>query len=299
MNIDHLIIFANLVETLNFSLTAKKLHITQSAVSQAIKALEKQLQVNLFIRSHHSVQLTSNGKIFYDGIKPLLNSYHKAIDLTREQANREKSNFSIATTGSPYEEHFLPLLIHEFKTKNPKVKIFLEYQNHEQVNRNLINEYDDLIFTTKDDVERFKKIKFHKLLDGKFCALIPKENTLSKRRKIHIQELNGNTLILMDSHWAPPAQWKMQQEIIKICNKSNFEYVNNIIADNTMTNAGIGIAIMPDFIAYPNRKLASRVNIYESESLAYGTAYLKENLNPNIFAFNKTADSFFKNSRRK
>lgn len=65
MNIDHLKIFINLAETLNFSLTAKTLNLSQSAVSQAIKSIENELGFSLFKRTKRQVRLTKSGTLFY------------------------------------------------------------------------------------------------------------------------------------------------------------------------------------------------------------------------------------------
>ncbi|RVU71911.1 MULTISPECIES: LysR family transcriptional regulator [Lactobacillus] len=64
MNIDFLKLFINLAETQNFSLTAKLTNRTQSAVSQAIKSLEKELGFRLFYRDNKQVILTPRGKTF-------------------------------------------------------------------------------------------------------------------------------------------------------------------------------------------------------------------------------------------
>ena len=56
--------FLSVAETLNFSETAKKLHITQSAVSQQVHTLEQQLQVALFHRDGPRISLTDDGLAF-------------------------------------------------------------------------------------------------------------------------------------------------------------------------------------------------------------------------------------------
>ena len=53
--------FLTVADTLNFARAAERLHITQPAVTQQIKALEKELGVRLFHRSTHSVRLTEEG----------------------------------------------------------------------------------------------------------------------------------------------------------------------------------------------------------------------------------------------
>ncbi len=66
-------VFFHVATTLSFSEASKKLFISQSAVSQAIKALEKKLEQTLFIRSTKRVQLTPEGEILLRHIEPAMN----------------------------------------------------------------------------------------------------------------------------------------------------------------------------------------------------------------------------------
>lgn len=66
-------VFFHVATTLSFSEASKQLFISQSAVSQAIKALEKKLDQTLFIRSTKRVQLTPEGEILLRHIEPAMN----------------------------------------------------------------------------------------------------------------------------------------------------------------------------------------------------------------------------------
>ena len=66
-------VFYNVAKTLSFSEASKKLFISQSAVSQSIKALEKKLDQTLFIRSTKRVKLTPEGEILFKHIEPAVN----------------------------------------------------------------------------------------------------------------------------------------------------------------------------------------------------------------------------------
>ena len=66
-------VFYYVATTLSFSEASKQLFISQSAVSQAIKALEKKLDQTLFIRSTKRVQLTPEGEILLRHVEPAMN----------------------------------------------------------------------------------------------------------------------------------------------------------------------------------------------------------------------------------
>ena len=66
-------VFYYVASSLSFSEASKQLYISQSAVSQSIKALEKKLDQTLFIRSTKKVQLTPEGEILLRHIEPAMN----------------------------------------------------------------------------------------------------------------------------------------------------------------------------------------------------------------------------------
>ena len=70
-------VFYYVAKTLSFSEASKCLYISQSAVSQSVKVLEKKLGQTLFIRSTKRVQLTPEGEILFKHIEPAMNLIHK------------------------------------------------------------------------------------------------------------------------------------------------------------------------------------------------------------------------------
>ena len=70
-------VFYHVAATLSFSEASKQLFISQSAVSQSIKVLEKKLNQPLFIRSTKRVQLTPEGEILLKHIEPAMNLIRK------------------------------------------------------------------------------------------------------------------------------------------------------------------------------------------------------------------------------
>ena len=66
-------VFYHVATTLSFSEASKQLFISQSAVSQSIKVLEKKLGISLFIRSTKRVQLTPEGETLLRHVEPAVN----------------------------------------------------------------------------------------------------------------------------------------------------------------------------------------------------------------------------------
>ena len=101
MDLRQLEVFINLAKSLNYSKTAENLHLSQPAVSRIIQRIEGEVGVTLFYRSHREVQLTKNGKLFYDDSKSLINSYNKALQRTRNSFNRRAKQLNDWNYGYP------------------------------------------------------------------------------------------------------------------------------------------------------------------------------------------------------
>ncbi|WP_288646583.1 LysR family transcriptional regulator [uncultured Lactobacillus sp.] len=290
MDLKHLQIFVNLAETLNYSKTAQNLHISQPAISQIIVKMEQELGVKLFIRNKHSVNLTKNGRIFYQNIKVMLNTYNKTVQQTREAYNRERSNLTIGITDTPLERYLLPKLIGNFHKTNPDIKIFLESYDHIQLKRHLQQHNNDLIFTTQDDISDNDNITFYPLLHGQFNLLIPRTcSNLVDKQQIKFNDLQNQTFILMDNNWCPPQQLQIQEKIRKTVSNLDITYVNNVEVAFTMVQAGLGITIMPNFIAGNILKNALSIPLVNSVQLTYGIALLNSSENDIASAFAKYA----------
>lgn len=290
MDLNHLNIFVTLAETLNYSKTAKLMHISQPAVSQIISSMEIEVGVTLFNRNHRQVELTKNGQIFYQNIKAMLNSYNKTIQETRQAFSREQSNISIGATGTPFEQEFLPKLLFEFKQKYPKIKVFLEYYNHNLLKDHLLKHDNDLIFDTKDDIGATEDLEFHELKKGYFTFLVPTGSTLSNLTQLTLSDLNHQSMILLDKNWCPNQQWKIQEEIRKNVPTLDISYANNVQVATTLVRAGVGITIMPDFIADSNLK---KIRLNQTPTLHYGLVELNLDQNDAKNKFIKHCKEFF------
>ena len=85
MDFHHLKYFVEVADQKSFSKAARNLHISQSAISRTIKALEDELGVVLFMRNAKSVELTDGGTIFLTHAKRVVFMFeHLKVDFENE-----------------------------------------------------------------------------------------------------------------------------------------------------------------------------------------------------------------------
>src|SRR5262245_14348711 len=83
-NLDGLVAFAAVAETLNFREAALLINVTPSAVSQAVRRLERRLEVPLLIRTTRKVALLEAGQILLDKVRPAIDLLSTGMDTAKE-----------------------------------------------------------------------------------------------------------------------------------------------------------------------------------------------------------------------
>jgi Transcriptional regulator len=142
MQIENFKIFADLVETKSFSKSAKLNGITQSAVSQQARAMERHFKTLLIDRSQKQFQLTREGQRVYESAKEILHTYDKLLSELQEMKKVISGTIRISTIYS-IGLHELPPYIKKFLHDYPSVNVRVEYRRS-----NLV--YEDILHNSVD-----------------------------------------------------------------------------------------------------------------------------------------------------
>lgn len=287
MNYDHLAVFINLAETLNFSRTALQMNLSQSAVSQTISSMEKELNFLLFYRTRKQVRLTASGQNFYQSMKPMLNLYNKSVQKAQRIAQKREVDLTIGYSGTPFEISILPKIIKRFNNAGviENTNIYLENFDHNALKDHLLNGDCDIILTMPDIVSKMENIKYFDLAKGVFCANFYNSAVACTKKSIELSELGKYRLIFLDSQWCPPSQSNLQKEIKKDNKKLNLVYANNILNFSIMVHADIGVGIWANFVSSPNDKQIVSIPLAYHQYPHYGFAMLD-------YGVTKTAKKF-------
>ncbi|MBN8208926.1 LysR family transcriptional regulator [Bacillus sp. NTK071] len=123
-----LTIFITVVEEKNLTRAGEKLFITQSAISQNLKILEKNFNAQLLHRTNKQISLTKAGEILYSHGRQILNQYSLAERLIHELHEGISGPINIGS-GFTYGEYLLPDLISRFITNHPKIRPKITIKN--------------------------------------------------------------------------------------------------------------------------------------------------------------------------
>jgi LysR family transcriptional regulator, transcriptional activator of the cysJI operon len=132
MQIESFKVFCDLAETESFTKAAQINNITQSAVSQQISSLERQLKCLLIERSKKKFRLTREGQLLYEYGKQVIQAYESLLSKLQEVKDIISGTIRVATIYS-IGLHDLPPYLKRFLKAYPTVNVHVEYQRANQV----------------------------------------------------------------------------------------------------------------------------------------------------------------------
>ena len=188
-------VFLAAAEAENFSAAARRLHLTQSAVSQQIHSLEQQLQVELFHRDGPRISLTEDGR----ALVPMARQYvHLSTRIEEDMAARRgmvTGQLTIGCTSTP-GKYTLPWLVGSFCQEFPQVKIAVEVIKRSDLVQKL--EQQAIDFGIMSGRIEHPDLVFDEFMQDDLVLIAPALHPLAKQEVISPEQLKGQTVILRE-----------------------------------------------------------------------------------------------------
>ena len=192
MNLRDLELFCEVANLGSFSKAAKVHGISQPAASETVKGLEEHLGCDLLNRAIRPLQLTPEGRIYFDGCRQLLDGYRRLEDRILQQRDKVVGPVRVA---SIYSVGLLQMdcYVKEFERLYPDAALDLQYLHPEQVLDSVLNETVDLGLMSF--AQRRADLIYETWQDQKIVAVVAPQHRLAKRTSIRVAELDGESLV--------------------------------------------------------------------------------------------------------
>ncbi|MBV7505315.1 LysR family transcriptional regulator [Bacillus sp. sid0103] len=191
----HLLTFVTVVDKKNFTRAAEALHISQSAVTLSIKALEKDYDLKLLDRNNKYVRLTKAGEILYHHAKKILSYYDRMNRLIDDLSH---SASGILTIGSSYTfgEYLLPKLISQFNGEYPLIKPNISIRNSRRIISKLLRGELDLGIV--EGITEHPKLHIQPFAQDEMVLIVSSKHPLAMKQEINLNELDSETWIIRE-----------------------------------------------------------------------------------------------------
>ena len=241
INLFYLKTFVAVTRTRSFRIAAERNFITQPAVSQHIRILEKTLNAVLFERKRKSVVLTTAGQTFLPYAEGILKQYEDAKDHVRELDNKFTGTIRIATIYSIglYE---LKSTVQKFLKKYPSINLHIEYQTNAAIYEMVTNRSID--FGMVAFPSKRAGIVSQTFVEDELVLTQSPHKRIAQAKAIPIEQLDGAEFIAF-VHTTPTG--KVIQRFFaqkKIRLKIRHEY-DNIELIKSAVGLGLGCALLP------------------------------------------------------
>jgi DNA-binding transcriptional LysR family regulator len=193
MDLKQLRQFTVLAEEGSFSTAANRLCMAQPPLSVAIRKLEEEIGVLLFVRGPRGVRLTAAGEAALEVARRCLGEAAQIKAVAKSAEAGDIGHLSIGFIGS-VTVRLLPRLVQAYRKRRPGVHLDLsEGTNLELLSRVEAGTLDLALVRLPTD--RPADLYFQQIEEDHFCLALPRDHALASRSEIHLGELEGQPFI--------------------------------------------------------------------------------------------------------
>ncbi len=248
MELRHLRYFIAVAEEGHVTRAARRLGMQQPPLSQQIRALERELGVQLFRRMPRGVELTDAGKVFLERARDILEEVDRAFASTRRTARGEQGRVVVGFTGSAPFHPFVPRVIRAFREMSPLVSLILEESGSGELVQGLHNETIDAAFIRSPEADLMAGLVVRPLLEEEMVVALPVGHRLARDEHVALKldALATETFVLYKRPGGPG----LYDTIIAACRNAGFsprvgQEAPRILSTLNLVAAGIGVSIVP------------------------------------------------------
>lgn len=281
--------FVTVAQVNSFTTAAIMLGIGQSAVSHAIKSIEKELGVALFVRGKADIVLTEVGSNILSKAHSVLGLFESIKQTANESKNLQQGILKIGSFGPSFSAHLLPIILYEYQKYYPNINVYIEEGEDHQVKEWVADRKVDLgcIILPEQELDHIY------LTTDNLSVVVSANHPLNKKSKLGIEDLCEFPFILTEG-----TTGKMVMELFKRSGlRPNIRYTNiQIMSMFSMVSSGSAVSITAE-LSIPSDKQA-KAGSFVAKTLhpvvkrEIGLAMQNmQHLSPAAAAFVKTAET--------
>ncbi len=272
MNFFQLECFILAVEKESFAEVASAMHVTQPTITYQITNLEEELEEKLFLRTKRGVEVTREGKIFYENAKDILDHYHLALSHFKHAISAKENVIRLGFTRPP-DNYDIFSAIHRYRAEHPDT--IIDVHQDEIIADTPDRKIDqfDILFHYRHNQEDFSDYWFYSLGRCPYYVLVSQYSPLASKDALTIEELKGYRFLTVDEYkntqFQVPNLHELKKNGIECSFYSTLEQMLYAVAD------GIGFGIYPT--KYREVKAGfKRIPFISQDPLEYGLLYHKD-----------------------
>lgn len=288
----HLRYFVAVAEELNFSRAAERMHMAQPPLSAAIRQLERDVGVELFVRTTREVKLTDAGRAFLDGARRTLADAERAAEDAKRAAAGEIGLLRIAYSWSTRFET-LPALGRAFRASHPDVELLAQELWNARMPAAFGNGSVDIGISLCPEIAA--DLELASIRKERMVALLPEAHPLAREEAIPLSALAAEEFVVFPREIAP----RLHEAFMAIFRRAGFEPRVRNESFHTGWDLGVlgdipAVAMAPQTVAGGLPDGITSVALSEpTDSLETCLVWRADDTSPVVSAFVAVAQSTF------
>lgn len=258
--------FIESVERGSFRAAAEALGYTPSAVSQLVAALEKELGLNLLVRSKKGVTVTSEGEKLLPIVRSYLAREKEMYELASEMQGISVGNLTIAAYPS-VATTWLPEIVRTFQNDYPNVQFSIMEGIREEIFGHLDDHVADMGFMAYAEPMDYE---WTPLAEEQIIAVVPENHRLAGAKSYPIKDCEKDSFIM--TSWGNDMEVRNIFKKYKVAPEIKFTTYDTP-ATLAMVRMGLGVAFVNELSAqYWNEHLV-KLPLDPPQKVEFGIAY--------------------------
>jgi DNA-binding transcriptional LysR family regulator len=256
MEFRHLRYIIAVAEEGHITRAAERLGIAQPPLSRLIKAIEEEINIQLFRRVPRGVELTDAGRIFLDGARATFVNLDRTLESARRTARGEQGQISVGLTGSIAFHPLVLRVIREFREAFPLVAVTLAEGNAAELIESIEGDRLDAAFVRMNTAKP-EGLILHPLLEEPLVVALPKGHALARgqaRAVLPLKRISGETFVVNRRYGGRAV---VRDAAFAACQAAGFsprigQEAAQVISTLALVAAGIGISLVPASLQHMN-----------------------------------------------
>lgn len=254
MTVKQLRAFLAVAQSLSFAQACERLHLSQPALSLAIKNLEQSLGGQLLVRTTRSVALTPEGETLLPIAVRLLADWDNAEDLLRQHFTLQLGKVALAAMPS-FAGNRLPAAIRAFRDAYPRVGVTV----HDVINEQVLEMVRDrrVELGIAFEPATLDGLQFTPLYEDRFVAVVPAESELAGREALSWVDLLDRPFITLQR----PSAVRLLLEDSVVARHGRLPVAfesHQLVTVGRMVAEGLGVSAVPSLCRRQMEELGAR-----------------------------------------
>jgi DNA-binding transcriptional LysR family regulator len=232
--------FLTVAERRSVSAAAQVLYVTQPALTTRIKNLERELGVELFVRTPRGMRLSAEGRAFRPHAQRAVQALAEGRELLRERREGRVGELLVGAAPA-LSTYVLPLVLRRFQASFPNVHLIVRTGHSEEVLEQVLREQVQVGLVRELP---HPAVVSTPLYEDEIVLVVHQEHRFGEQRSIVVQELAAERLILFDrtsSYFVLTSAFFREAGVVP----RGVMELDNVDATKKMVEHGLGIAFLP------------------------------------------------------